>query len=101
MSRVRGYIIRLFSKQNLTCLSITDGDSRESIHRFRIGHANSENRMIELQALVAEVLEHFEFGVPEENYEIIRAPAGVMVPLVRGKYELGAVMPLSVSMVQA
>ena len=89
------------SSQGLICLSTTDGDSRESVHKSRIAHTNGENRMIELQALVAEVLEHFEFGVPEENYEIIRAPAGVMVPLVRGKYELGAVMPLSVSMVQA
>ena len=46
-------------------------------------------------------MQNLLLGVPEENYEIIRAPAGVMVPLVRGKYELGAVMPLSVSMVQA
>ena len=51
-----------------------------------------------MQALAAELLEKFEFGLPEEGYDIIRAPAGLMVPLVRGKMELGSVMPLRVSM---
>ncbi|TBU46080.1 cytochrome P450 [Dichomitus squalens] len=55
--------------------------------------------VIEMQALAAELLERFEFGLPEEHYEIMRVPAGLMIPLVKDKLELGAVMPLRVSLV--
>ena len=53
-----------------------------------------------MQALAVELLERFEFGLPEEKYDIIRLPAGLMVPLVRDKMELGTVMPLKVSLAQ-
>ena len=56
--------------------------------------------LIEMQALAVELLERFEFGLPEEKYDIIRLPAGLMVPLVRDKMELGTVMPLKVSLAQ-
>ncbi|KAI0721329.1 cytochrome P450 [Cerioporus squamosus] len=57
--------------------------------------------LIEMQALTAELLENFEFAPPKEDYDIVRLPAGLMVPVVRGKlYELGSVMPLRVSVVQ-
>ena len=56
--------------------------------------------MIEMQALATELLERFEFGLPEEGYDIIRATAGLMIPLVRGKMELGSVLPLRVSLAE-
>ncbi|RDX57275.1 cytochrome P450 [Lentinus brumalis] len=57
--------------------------------------------LIEMQALTVELLENFEFAPPKEDYDIVRLPAGVMVPIVRDKlYELGSVMPLRVSVVQ-
>ena len=54
-----------------------------------------------MQALAAELLEVFEFGLAEEGYEILRAPAGLMGPLVGGRMDLGSVMPLRVSLVQS
>ena len=57
-------------------------------------------RLIEMQALTVELLERFELGLPKEEYEILRVPAGLMIPLVRGKMELGSVMPLHVSLAQ-
>ncbi|KAM5530700.1 hypothetical protein V8D89_015624 [Ganoderma adspersum] len=56
--------------------------------------------LIEMQALAAELLERFEFGLPKEHYEIVRVPAGLMIPLVKDKLEMGSVMPLSVSLAQ-
>ena len=57
-------------------------------------------RLIEIQALSSELLEKFEFSLPtDEVYDIQRYPAGLMIPLVRGKYHLGSVVPLSVTAV--
>ncbi len=57
--------------------------------------------VIEMQAILAETLENFEFALPKEKLEIIRAPAGpLMVPIIRGKEDLGTVMPLRVFLVQ-
>lgn len=56
--------------------------------------------LIEMQALSAELLERFEFGLPEEKYDIMRVPAGIMIPLVRDKMNLGIAMPLRVSVAQ-
>ncbi|KAI0800950.1 cytochrome P450 [Fomes fomentarius] len=56
--------------------------------------------LIEMQALAAELLERFEFGLPEEKYDIMRVPAGIMIPLVRDKMNLGIAMPLRVSVAQ-
>lgn len=53
-----------------------------------------------MQALAAELLERFEFGLPKENYEIMRVPAGLMIPLVKDKLDMGSVMPLCVSVAQ-
>lgn len=53
-----------------------------------------------MQALASELLEKFEFSLPtDEVYDIQRYPAGLMIPLVRGKYHLGSVVPLSVTAV--
>ena len=53
-----------------------------------------------MQALAAELLERFEFNLTKEEYDIMRIPAGLMIPLVRDKLELGSVMPLRVSLAQ-
>ena len=53
-----------------------------------------------MQALAAELLERFEFNLPKEEYDIMRVPAGVMIPLIRDKPELGSVLPLRVSLAQ-
>ncbi len=67
----------------------------------RFLHADNPHSLIEMQALTAELLENFEFARPKEDYDIVRLPAGLMIPVVRGKlYELGSVMPLRVSVVQ-
>ncbi|KAG9217624.1 hypothetical protein CCMSSC00406_0010165 [Pleurotus cornucopiae] len=55
--------------------------------------------VIELQALLVEVMEEFEFSVPE-GVEILRLPAGFMVPVVKGKMGEGTQMPLLVSLVE-
>ena len=41
--------------------------------------------MYQMQAAAAELLEHFEFALPEEKMHIRRVPAFLMVPLVEGK----------------
>ncbi|PIL27022.1 hypothetical protein GSI_10161 [Ganoderma sinense ZZ0214-1] len=57
--------------------------------------------VIEMQAFLGELLETFQFDLPKEKVEIQCAPAGVgMVPIVRGKPELGAALPLRISLVQ-
>lgn len=44
-------------------------------------------------------MEEFEFSVPE-GVEILRLPAGFMVPVVKGKMGEGTQMPLLVSLVE-
>jgi hypothetical protein len=39
------------------------------------------NRMIELQAILIELIENFEFSPPPGDIEIIRAPVGGMAPM--------------------
>ncbi|KAI0356399.1 cytochrome P450 [Trametes cingulata] len=63
------------------------------------------NLVIEMQALLAELVEAFQFSPPVgssgERPELQRAPSGlVMIPLIRGKEELGPAMPLRVSLAQ-
>ncbi|KAI0715284.1 cytochrome P450 [Earliella scabrosa] len=54
--------------------------------------------LIEMQVLVSELVERFEFSLPKDDvYEIQRVPAGLMIPLVRGKWHLGSIIPLCVS----
>ena len=53
-----------------------------------------------MQALASEILEKFEFSLPkDEVYDIQRVPAGLMIPLIRGKWNLGSVVPLCVAAV--
>ena len=56
---------------------------------------------MEMQALLSEVLEKFEFTLPADKCVVKRAPTGVgMTPMIDGKEELGAAMPLQVSLIQ-
>lgn len=38
-------------------------------------------RMIEMQSILIELLENFEFSPPPENVKIIRGAAGLMTPM--------------------
>ena len=52
-----------------------------------------------MQAFLAELVEAFQFDLPRENIEIQKAVAGaIMVPIIRGKPELGATLPLRISL---
>ncbi|KAM5543132.1 hypothetical protein V8D89_003006 [Ganoderma adspersum] len=54
---------------------------------------------IEMQAFLGELVEAFQFDLPREKMEIQKGVVGSgMVPIVRGKPELGATLPLRVSL---
>nr|BAL05189.1 cytochrome P450 [Phanerodontia chrysosporium] len=53
--------------------------------------------LIEMQAIVADLVENFKFSIPPEKPEIIRVPAGIMGPMVKGKMHEGLQMPLHVT----
>ncbi|KAF4605321.1 hypothetical protein EYR40_004105 [Pleurotus pulmonarius] len=55
--------------------------------------------IIELQALIVEAVENFKFVLPK-GVEIMRLPAGIMIPMVKGKMSEGTQMPLQVSLVE-
>jgi hypothetical protein len=55
-------------------------------------------RVLEMQAVLVELIENFEYRFPE-GVEIIRLNAGLMAPMVEGKMEEGLQMPLEVSVV--
>ncbi|EGN99109.1 hypothetical protein SERLA73DRAFT_181928 [Serpula lacrymans var. lacrymans S7.3] len=53
--------------------------------------------LLELQAVLSELVETFVFQYPEEM-EIIRLNAGIMAPIMKGKLEAGIQLPLQVSL---
>jgi hypothetical protein len=74
------------------------GVSRKFIARNTDHSTHSEYRVLELQAVLVELIENFEFRLPE-GVEIIRLNAGTMMPMVAGKMHEGPQMPLQVSIV--
>ena len=50
---------------------------------------------MEMQTIAFELLESFRFEFPE-GAEIKRQPAGLMVPMARGKLREGPMMPLRI-----
>lgn len=52
-----------------------------------------------MQAIVADLIENFKFSIPDEKPEIVRVPAGIMGPMVRGREKEGMLMPLRVTAV--
>ncbi|KAH9935136.1 PAH-inducible cytochrome P450 monooxygenase PC-PAH 1 [Epithele typhae] len=56
--------------------------------------------IIEMQAILVELIEHFEFAIPDDKPEILRYPAGLVAPLVKSDMAAGPQMPLRVSLAQ-
>lgn len=74
-----------------------DGDSREfSLCHIR-AKVESLRSMIEMQAIAVDLVENFQFSIPKEKPEIIRVPAGIMIPMVKEKMHEGTQMPLHVT----
>ncbi|EKM51869.1 uncharacterized protein PHACADRAFT_262258 [Phanerochaete carnosa HHB-10118-sp] len=55
--------------------------------------------VIETQAIVADLIENFQFSIPEDKPEIVRVPATIMSPMVKGMMHEGSQMPLHVTIV--
>ncbi|KDQ64100.1 hypothetical protein JAAARDRAFT_64014 [Jaapia argillacea MUCL 33604] len=53
--------------------------------------------MVEMQTLLVDLVNNFEFSLTDDSKKITRLPALVMVPMVEDKYDEGAQMPLMVS----
>lgn len=53
-----------------------------------------------MQVILVELIEQFEFKIPDDNPTIISFPAGLTVPLVKEDMQAGPQMPLMVSLVQ-
>lgn len=53
---------------------------------------------MEMQVILIELIENFEFR-PLEGMEILRVPAGAMIPMVRDKMHEGSQLPLHVSLI--
>lgn len=49
-----------------------------------------------MQAFVVDLLEGFRFSLPADKPEIVRLPSGVMSPMIKGRMQEGAQMPLFV-----
>ncbi|KAI9066918.1 cytochrome P450 [Trametes sanguinea] len=56
--------------------------------------------IIEMQAILVELIEQFEFTIPENKPEIVRFAAGLVAPLVKDDMKAGPQMPLRVSLIQ-
>ena len=57
----------------------------------------SSARLIEMQAIVTDLVENFKFALPEDKPEILRAPLGIMGPMIKGKLNEGMRLPLHVT----
>ncbi|KAI0706269.1 cytochrome P450 [Cerioporus squamosus] len=53
--------------------------------------------LIEIQAILVELVERFAFAIPEDKPEIVQLPAGLATPIVNGEETVGAQMPLQVT----
>lgn len=56
--------------------------------------------VLEIQAVLVELLENFEFTLPDSKPDIQRVPAGVTIPMIRNKTQLGSQMPLKIAPVK-
>jgi hypothetical protein len=74
------------------------GVLRKYIARDTDHPTDSVYRILELQAVLVELIENFEYRFPE-GVEIIRLSAGMMIPMVAGKMHEGSQMPLQVFVV--
>nr|ADN06378.1 PAH-inducible cytochrome P450 monooxygenase PC-PAH 4 [Phanerodontia chrysosporium] len=53
--------------------------------------------LIEMQAIISDLVENFRFGLPKDRPEVLRVPAAVMAPMIKGRMEEGAKLPLHVT----
>ncbi|KAK0480321.1 cytochrome P450 [Armillaria novae-zelandiae] len=56
--------------------------------------------VIEMQAIVFELLESFEFSLSSKHFQIKRQPASVMLPMVRDEMSKGTQMPLHLTRIK-
>lgn len=56
--------------------------------------------VLEIQAVLVELLENFQFTLPDIKPDIQRVPAGVTIPMIRNKTQLGSQMPLKITPVK-
>ncbi|KAI0747630.1 cytochrome P450 [Daedaleopsis nitida] len=55
--------------------------------------------VIEMQAILAELMEHFHFAPPAKEVEIQRTSVGLtMIPMIKGEEHLGTSMPIRISL---
>ena len=66
---------------------------------FSRQHLSASCRVLESQAIIVDLIENFKFALPEDKPEILRAPLGLMCPIVKGKLKDGSQMPLHVTVV--
>ncbi|KAK0197850.1 cytochrome P450 [Armillaria mellea] len=58
-------------------------------------------RVMEIQTIVANLIRHFEFSLPEGGVEILRFPGlPAVVPVVKGEVHLGSQLPLRVRVLE-
>ncbi|KAI0701973.1 cytochrome P450 [Cytidiella melzeri] len=57
--------------------------------------------LIEMQAILVALIENFEFSLPPTETEIMRMPVGLMSPMVKGRFNEGVLMPLTVRAIKA
>lgn len=61
---------------------------------------NASDSLLEVQTILVELLENFEFSIPDDKPEIMHVPAGLSIPMIKGKMYLGTQMPLKISLVR-
>lgn len=64
---------------------------------YRSGCFRWRFTVLEIQAVLAELLGNFEFTLPDNKPDIQRVPAGVTIPMIRNKTQLGSQMPLKIT----
>jgi hypothetical protein len=55
----------------------------------------------ELQSLLVELMENFEFSLPDGGIDVMRVPVGTMIPILRDEMAKGAQMPLQIKCLTA
>lgn len=50
-----------------------------------------------MQAILIGIIERFEFAPPPEGIEIMRVPAGSMIPVIKGRAHEGTQLPLRIT----
>jgi hypothetical protein len=73
------------------------GGLRKAWHSPFISRAHGQRSLLEMQAILVELIENFEFH-EDEKATIQRVPSGLMIPMVNGRMHEGTQLPLKVSL---